>query len=1241
MSDFTKQQAEAVNGCGNLLVVAGAGTGKTRTLVGRCVRLVAEERVSLENILMVTFTEAAAAEMRGRLREKLRARQAAQPDDEHLAEQLALLDTARISTLHSFCLQLAREHFHELGLDPQFSVLDEQQTRPLRREALDELLEKCYTGTDETSRAVQELVRAVGRGSDVSIRKLVLKLHAYAQSLPGPERWLDEQRKQFEQPEPVEWQALLLEAVAAWRDEGAEALEAFAKAAPAVKLCLHALQKTSSKPTLAEASETLHAVQAADADKNNWPRGTIGMVRDPLENFFDDAEFLTSLLPDGQGNDPLAQDWEWSRNHLVSLIALTRKFTKDFAERKRDLGGVDFADLEQCALRLFYDPTSGDLSATASAWRARLEHVFVDEYQDINAAQDAILTALSRDGTGNRFMVGDVKQSIYRFRLANPKIFQRYASAWSHEAGRVTKTVLEGRTISLTENFRSRAALLDFINPLFAALMREEIGGVSYEPLEFGAPVKRPALAAKTGDSPCVELHLIARAAEETDDDENGETANDDKETPDLLAVEREARLVARQLRELKESGHQIWNDKEKGFADVKWSDMAVLLRSPSGRAEAFAMEFSKAGVPLAAARDGFFASLEVSDLLNLLKLLDNPLQDVPLLAALRSPLVGLSLDELAEVRASNSAKPFWTALARWREDKLRIGCSVKQSSASPQALDATRNTQNEPSELFRKVDLFFNQFTRWRELIRQTSLSQCLEAALVETHYEALLLAGERGVERVANVRRLLDLARQFDPYQRQGLYRFLRFVQAQEDEELDLEPASPATENAVKLLSIHKSKGLEFPVVVLAGLGTKFNEQDLHGPVLVRETFGLCPKITPPSADQSYPSLTHWLARRVERRELRGEELRLLYVALTRARDALILVGTTNQKVDTAKWESLPPDQVSTKEAVGARSHLDWLRMWLPRATSDRDWCDERSGANKLLRWQIHDEHDGCFDNLSPAKVEVGDPDGIVPKNEMDAVATLKAKLVWQYPFESATTRAAKTSVSELRRRAADESDEESTPMSWSRVRRPDSRIRGQRQNAPILSAAERGTAHHTFLQFVELARTGSEAELRAEAERLRQAGGLSSEQLEALNFAALAGFWQSGTGKQIRDQAGCVRRELSLTARFAPSELDQITHPAGTATLDGEFVVVQGVADLVVLLPKEIWLLDFKTDEVTSDEVEAKKKFYAPQLKLYALALSQIYGKPVTNCWLHFLASGETVSVGVHASAGRRTS
>ncbi len=1253
MSNFTPQQSAAIHGTGNLLVVAGAGTGKTHTLIARCLRLILEERVSVESILMVTFTEAAAAEMRGRLRAELLKRQTAQPDDEWLAQQLALLDTAYICTLHSFCLQLAREHFHELGLDPQFSILDETQTRPLQRAALDDLFEQHYTSNAEISAAVRELIRSVGRGGDGVIRKLVLKLHAFSQSLPDPAAWLDEQARRFSETEPHVWRQDFARAVGQLRDEWGVRLCEVRGQTTALKLSSDALQALPVQPDFAAAAKAIHAIATADSAEN-WPRGTKGKFRDPLKSFFEEAAFLGSLAPT-EGNDPLAQDWNWARASMLALLSLVRDFATDFAARKREFGGVDFTDLEQCALRLLRDET------ITAEWRARLAHIFVDEYQDINAAQDAILTALSRSGdAGNRFLVGDVKQSIYRFRLANPHIFQSYEASWrtreipspglpatlspsdGERDGVRGHLFPPGLALSLTENFRSRQAILDFVNPLFAALLRPDIGGVGYEPLEFGAPQQRAALA---NQAPRVELHLIAKS----DPNESSDTTDEEAEVAtaptDLLAVEREARLIAHRFRALHDTQHQIWDKETNQLRPVKWSDMAVLLRSPSGRAEAFAKEFSRAGIPMNAARDGFFTSLEVSDLLNLLRLLDNPLQDIPLAAVLRSPLVGLTMDELVAVRLAERRDLLWPALNKFRhESERRLQAAERHRHEELPLEDAV------PSELLAKVATFLDQFQRWRELARQTSLSQTLETALHDTQYEPLLLAGPRGAERLGNVRRLLDLARQFDPYQRQGLYRFLRFVRTQEDEELDLEPATAPSADAVRLLSVHRSKGLEFPVVALACLGTRFNEQDLGGAILLDEQLGLCPKITPPGADQSYPSLPHRLARLNERRELRGEELRLLYVAMTRARDTLLLVGTTSKLATEARWPSSPETTLETKAVLNARSHLEWLQLWLPLATSDADWSDDQHGANRLLTWRIVADNDDWFHAevaapLTQPSATLSPSDGERDEVRCHAqtpstaasfapasseIADLKARLAWTYPHVAATAETAKTSVTALRKRVADETDDEARPLFRFRTTilaaKPESTAAGK------LSAAEVGIAHHTFLQHVAIDRTVTELDLRNEAEALFEAGLLTEAQHRALNFGDLTAFWQSEAGGALRKAAlETINREMEFTARLTALELKQLPALRSQTKLAADdFIVVQGQVDLAVILPEEIWLLDFKTDVVDDAGLAAKVKQYAPQLKVYACALEKIYRRPVTRCWLHFLRARKTVEL-----------
>jgi ATP-dependent helicase/nuclease subunit A len=841
--------------------------------------------------------------------------------------------------------------------------------------------------------------------------------------------------------------------------------------------------------------------------------------------------------------------------------------------------------------------------------------VFVDECQDINGAQDAILRALSREGAeANRFLVGDAKQSIYRFRLADPRIFQNYEQRW----GRVGA---DGRFLRLTENFRSREALLRFINSVFGALMRPAVGGNpgADAELEFGDRANRIALSldAKTTEAtrraddrtdpgevaPCVELHLIAREAstDAGNESESDEVVSDD--LPDLPATELEARLIALRLRQLKESGHRIWNLDRQCFEPVEYRDMVVLMRSTAGRAEAFAKMFHQAGVPLEAERAGFFDALEVTDLLNLLRLLDNPWQDVPLLAVLRSPLVGLSPDELVRVRLSERREPFWFALQRF----LRAGRPAEPGIAAT----------------WQKTDWFVQRLAAWRELLRHSSLSDCLENALTETHYE-VLLAGERGPARVANVRRLVDLARRFDPYQRQGLFRFLRFVAQQEDAEVRHEPMPLAVGNAVRLITIHRSKGLEFPVVVVAGLGSPFNFRELSEDILLQEDLGLCPKVLPPGGRRRYPSVAHWLAGQRERRARLGEEMRLLYVALTRAKDTIILVGAASKKGAAEPWRE--PVPVTDLALVRAGCYLDWMRLWLSQATRPVDWLNDREGANGLLRWKIHD---AAIPALALPEAEAGreTDDAIVLPFESDRIA-ITERLSWRYPFEPATKEPGKTSASALRRRLRDETDEEAGILFPQSGARTGSRFRA---TSGKLSAADIGTANHVFLQMVTLERTGSRNELEGEAERLRRAGVLTDDEVGALNFGGLLAFWQSEPGRRIRAQsAQNVHRELPFTARMSPADFVALKLPVNGGLADEEFVVVQGVIDLAVIRPEEIWLVEFKTDDASHRELPEKVKLYESQVKLYALALTRIYRRRIAESWLHFLSLDDTVRI-----------
>ncbi len=1166
MSQATPAQQKAVTSRGNVLVVAGAGAGKTRTLVERCLAwlLDPKENNSLDEILMVTFTDAAATEMRKRLRSGLEKMEGTTP---RVTEQLALLDTANICTLHGFCLRLVRQHFYELGLDPQITVLAEEQSRVMAREALDLVLERNYESDADGAAAIQTLIQHHGRDKDHPVRELILKLHAYTQTLHDSAGWMTEQRKRFQQSEPTEWRQWFKDESQTWSKAWAKILQAQPGENTNALLAARTLAQLLTKP-----AETLAEILQLKDGK--WPKPKAKFF-EPMEDLFTEAEFLHSLCADEKG-DPLAEDWNWARHPMLALLDLTEQFAAAFTEAKQEFGGIDFHDLEQLTLRLLWN--NEEPTVTARQWRKKLRLIFVDEYQDINGAQDAIIRALGGEGVeANRFLVGDIKQSIYRFRLADPRIFLKYLGHW-HQGK-------EGQVIPLSDNFRSHEAVLNFVNAVFGDLMRPEIGGIHYDEnarLRFGDPEGRAVLKNDPATERNVEL-LLRRTGEKAEE-------GDMPKPPEKISdTEKEARMIGRRLLELKNNGTLIWHEGKQRPAT--WNDMVILLRSPRNKVEDYVKEFFRLGIPLTTTRSGFYESLEIRDLLNLLCLLDNPLQDLPLLAVLHSPLTGLTADELATIRLTMKRGSFWTALVRWHE------------AAKEKTEDA----------LFEKISLFLERYRRWRQMTRHAAISHCLETVLNETHYEEWLGLGERGAQQRANVERFLHLTRQFDALQGQGLYRFLKFVEAQQDSDVDIAPASAPGTEAVRLMSIHQSKGLEFPVVVLADLGKGFNLQDLRAKIILDEELGLCPQIKPPGSRQFYPSLPHWLAQRRQKREALGEELRLLYVALTRPIERLILVGTASEKKMAESWPKAAERGLGVPEILGANSYLDWLGSWLVKTDTLED-----SGKNSLLSWKIVNDHDPLFlETEKPIKQAA-----LSESLGADTLNKIRSQIEWQYPFVAAALQPAKTSVSVLRRESA-EAIEETVPFfAFGQSKTP--------QSVGKLTAAEIGSAHHAFLESVSLAKVLSVASLQEEAKRLIDLAILSEEEADALDFKALAEFWQSDVGQKLLKHAENIRREWPFTARFSTEDLAKLNPNLYAALGSEEFVVVQGVMDLVAVLPNEIWLLDFKTDHFPKAQLPGKIEDYRPQLELYAKAISRIYGKPVTKRWLHFLAVGETVEI-----------
>jgi ATP-dependent helicase/nuclease subunit A len=1192
---LTPAQKRAIAARGNVLVVAGAGTGKTSTLVARCLDCLTQKSppVSLDEILMVTFTDAAASEMRQRIRETFLSELSGGGANPWLAEQLALFDAAHIGTLHQFCFQIIRQHFYQLAIDPQVSVMAEEEAWLLAHEVLEKLFESAYSGAARNALAIQQLVQSQGGGEDEVIRELVLRIHKYTQTLPDPASWFDRRLQSLRQEEPLEWEGWLRQAVIDWRGEFLSRSAPYAAENFLAGRCHAILLRLSPELSNADFSEACSEVEAAIKE---IPRGQKGESDRLLGEFLEAAEFLGSLTAPNASGNALRADWGWIREDMITLLSLARDFGKEFSRSKRELGLVDFNDLEQHSLELLWDREKEEPTAIAREWRQKLQFVFVDEYQDINAAQDKIVQALSREGKqANRFLVGDMKQSIYRFRLADPRIFQKYLRDWSKGGNQI---------IALVENFRSRPGILSFVNSLFETLMIPQIGGITYDEktrLVSGSPEGLDSPSETNTRAVEFHLRLKSPAKNDSDDDEG------DGSLLELLESEKEARMIGLRLLALKKERFMV-RDRESGIPrSVEWRDIAVLLRAPASKAEAFAKEFARLEIPMVVARTRFYESSEILDLLNLLRLLDNPLQDLPLIAVLRSPMAGFTLNELAAVRLAEKGR-FWNALIRWPE-----------LNAPPGGLEFAAIIP-----LRAKVALFLERYARWRREVRQVALTRCLEAVVAETDYEAWLLIQPRGEQRLANVRRFLTLAGQFDQFQRQGLFRFLRFVEAQQKAETEPEVANVADQDAVRLMSIHQSKGLEFPVVVAGDLGKKFNTRDLRSKLVLDEEYGLCPQIMPPRSGGHYPSLPLWLARKRQHHETLGEELRLLYVATTRARDLLILSGSLTRKTCETSWLS-PAKKVDLQTLASATSFSDWLGVWFAgqggAAILDEVW-EPNHGENDFARWVLHSD----VELLSGAGGAERDEIAPIELSAADAEA-LAARFAWHYPHANATRQAAKTSVSTLRRQAQD-LENPSFPMEVT-----SSRARPVLQNCgprPVTSSLDRGVAHHKFLELFSLQSDFSERGLRKEAMRMAAGGFISNDEVALLDFKSLSSFWTSELGKAIAARPELARRELPFTARFSPRELADLQVGPSDPTLSGEFVIVQGVADLVVVEATQIWLVDFKTDAAAAEEVEEKAATYRPQLLLYARALTKIYRRPVTRCALYFLAATCAVEI-----------
>lgn len=1307
-SSWTDDQWEAIVAEGsNILVAAAAGSGKTAVLVERIIRKISSD-TDVDRLLVATFTKAAAAEMKERIRIALEKELERQPESEHLRRQLALMGRASITTLHSFCLDVIRRYYPLIGLDPGFRIANETESELMRLEVLDELFEDMYRGVAENSGAFLMLAdKYGGERGDEPLYHLVLQLYDFAQSHPWPEHWLRETARAFqvssaEQLETSEWiqslrgdlilnlegaislleQALALAKMPAGPSPYADTLD------DEIAMLDHLLATVRNDPwskwelPFKEAAfGRLKALKGDEYDKS---------LQEQAKELRDSAKkLLSGIVADLFGRD--TEQFVSELSELAPLMSVMSELVIAFGSRfeteKRRKGLLDFGDLEHYCLRILRDPSSGPEglipSVAALDYQGLFDEILLDEYQDTNMVQEAIVSLIERKGGGNRFMVGDVKQSIYRFRLAEPNLFlakykayrvrpkpgeAEVQSSGNVQDGTMLGTASQGRRIDLARNFRSRQEVVDGVNGVFRAIMREQVAEMDYDAkAELVCGASYPAHA-RPGDCD-VQLAVLNRgeAEDETGDDMGGDEAEDVRDGGDaeaenvseLKVAQLEARWIAAQLRDLLDKGYMVFDGKKRAYRAMQWRDVVILLRATGQWSPILIEELGASGIPAyAELSSGYFEAIEVETMLSLLRIIDNPYQDIPLAAALRSPLFSLTAEELARIRVHTAGGSYYEAV---------------RHAAGEEAFQ---------KDFRLKLSRFLSDLDGWREEARQGSLADLLWRIYRDTGYYDLIGGLPGGAQRQANLRALHDRARQYEATSFRGLFRFLRFIERMRDSGGDLGTARSLgeQEDVVRIMSIHKSKGLEFPVVFVAGLGKTFNQQDTRSSFLKHKTLGFGPRHVDTELRMSYPTLPFLAIKRKLKMELLAEEMRILYVALTRPKEKMFLVGTVRDAEKAARRWSSALDKngnITDLRIASARSFLDWLgplsSPQLAEAFEQReeaalgfDFASQSvvTEGTPMKAEQAVWKTDIFPASLLTAEAAAAVEDSVAPADmkwradRLQAITSLvrlddvpldtalRQVLEWKYPYRSAEKMPAKTSVTELKRLHAG-ADHYSAPLEEESVGHhrlasdapPGTGMEGDNGGGDFtfrlrrpsfmgekaLTAAEKGSASHLFMQHVPLDGELNESVLRDTLNGMVGRQILTLKQSEAVHLRSALAFFESEVGRRLMN-ANWVRREVPFSCMLPAGKV----YPKAEDGMELEPIMIQGVVDCLFQDENGIVLVDYKTDRIQFEGWEAAAERHRFQLQLYADAIEAALGTKVDEIYLYFFDGSRLIRV-----------
>lgn len=1255
---WTDEQLLAIETRGkNLLVAAAAGSGKTAVLVERIIKIITDDNnpVDIDKLLVVTFTNAAASEMRERIGDAISKKLEEMPDSKMLQRQLALLNKSNITTIHSFCLDIIKNNFHLIDLDPGFRIGDETECTLIKQDVLIELFEDKYDKEDED---FLNLIEAYCTNrDDERLKEIVLKLYNFSMSGPWPSVWLREKAQEFninslDELEKASWYKVLKESLYLDLNNAKNGLD------EAIKICE---EDSDLAPYLLTLKPELNGIENAINSLNLDLEQIYKAVKDiefayriktvkkgigdeldkkKVKSLRDDVKKKINQIKGGVFSISLDETLNGIKNMypiIKSLTELVIEFSDRYVKKKMERVILDFNDLEHLCLKILTcNDENGEVyaSSVAQKFREKFEEVLVDEYQDSNNVQETIISMVSRKDLDNPnvFMVGDVKQSIYRFRQAKPELFLEKYNSYSEEDNK------KNRKIMLYKNFRSREEVIKGVNFIFKSLMSKTVGELDYtdkEALNLGASydeINKDNVYFQDNEfidldkievSGALELHILDKSSD-FEDGKNEINDEDDKENDneeDLSAVAIEARIIAKRIKELINPSDgkcfMVFDKNLNRYRKITYKDIVILLRSTKNWADTIVEELSFGGIPVYAdINTGYFQTIEIRTIMSLLHIIDNPMQDIYTIASMRSPIFAFTSEELADIRILNRDNYFYLNVKDIAEDVYdeRINKSLKD-----------------------KCVYFIEKIGSWREKSLYMPIDEFLWYLYSDTSYYGYVGAMVNGIQRQANLRILFQRAKQYEQTSFKGLFNFINFINKLRKSSGDLGTAKILGENedVVRIMSIHKSKGLEFPVVFLSGCGKQFNLRDINDSLLFHEELGIGADCIDIKKRIRYTTLQKYAIKKKFELETLSEEMRILYVALTRAKEKLIITGSSynlQKDIDACYKAGVKGfNKVIPSELLKQKSYLKWIMTALIK---HKDGDILRQGKNEFVEisddlssWKInfHKKSDFGTENVE---------DSIEKKNisilslnysNFEVDEEIRKRLEFRYKYRDVCSVPSNISVSDIKKAEEEIFEPQAENLFSEEKNRKKPRFIMEEKG---LSKTEKGTAMHFVMQKLDLNKVNLLNEIKEQIKNMFEKGLITKDEEESINIFKIQKFFKSNLGQRLLKaykENKQVFRELPFITEIPVKRIEK---DLIDKIFNNEKLRLQGIIDCFFEEDDGIVLLDYKTDYVENGKEKEILDKYRVQIDLYTETLERVIGKKVKERYLYLFGIDKEV-------------